>query len=188
MNNKIKMILAFAMIVMSAAKSHANSSDDMNVTFSPILPLIGTLMVEVEKTISSDWTLGGMAAAGKRTEDSDYIFGGYETTTRALGVTSYWYKNGVYTDGLFLNPSLYYSAVTLKTTDRTLSADGSAFVASFVAGYGWFWDSFNMKLGGGLASAVGGVDVTVRDQNGNSLKSAQYASGLVLVYNIGWTF
>lgn len=56
-----------------------------------------------------------------------------------------------------------------------------------LVGYGWFWDSFNMMLGGGAAVPFGESKVEVTDPNGVKTEK-DVRSGLAIEFSLGWTF
>ena len=115
----------------------------------------------------------------------------YDISAYAFGARANWFKNGNYSDGLYVGPSLRYVNAQLSTTDvlGTTTGSASAIFVGCLVGYGWFWNSFNMMLGGGFTQGLGDTKITITDSSGNKTDVSTAASGgLALEYTLGWTF
>lgn len=187
-----RLILTLCLLLNPLAHSEGASSNTMNLRFSPLGLVVGAIGIQLDFKIHSEWTLGPALSYWHVKLDSDpaLFTSQYDVTASTFGARANWFKNGVYTDGLYVGPALEYASVKVKTNDSisTVSATGTALMLSGLVGYGWFWESFNMMLGGGLGVALGGADVEVTDSSGSKTKVKSPASGLALEYSLGWTF
>lgn len=106
------------------------------------------------------------------------------------GVLGTWYQGGVYTDGWYVSPGISTGSVKAESADAAgdLKADGTVTLGRVVAGYGWFWDSFNMMLGVGGNAALGDSKVTFKDTTGNQVEETNLYSSWTAEYKIGWSF
>lgn len=100
--------------------------------------------------------------------------------------------NGVYTDGLYVSPQFAFSNAKVSATDslgNSAEGEASSLIVSGLVGYGWFWDSFNIHLGGGLGLPVGASKVKVKNSDGTEESVDFSRTGrLALEFNLGWTF
>lgn len=171
---------------------HANepdSADNANFRFAPLGLLIGLIDLNLDFKIAPNWTLGPELMYwhfNVTLSDTEY-----DVSALVGGVRANWFKNGVYTDGLYVGPALLYTASKVKWTDGTDNAEATNNAArlSTVVGYGWFWDSFNMMLGGGLSIPLGDGKIEARSSNGRREEINYSRSGSVAFeYSLGWTF
>jgi hypothetical protein len=181
-----------SLFLVSAPWAHADGSDQYNFRFSPVTLLIGLVGVDLDIKVSDQWTVGPELAYWhfSLSETGDFTQS-VDITAFAVGARANWFLNGTYTDGLYIGPSLKYVSVKATTANDVESLSGTASVlqASVLVGYGWFWPSFNMMLGGGLALPLGNQDVTVTDSNGDKVSENISSTGsLALEYSLGWTF
>jgi hypothetical protein len=118
--------------------------------------------------------------------------GDYDIKAFAIGGRANWYANGVYTDGLYVSPQFAFSNAKVSATDslgNSAEGEASSLIVSGLVGYGWFWDSFNIHLGGGLALPVGTSKVKVKNSDGTEESVDFSRTGrLALEFNLGWTF
>lgn len=182
-----KSFILFAIVLASTSASFAKSGDTMNLHFSPLSLLDKSLQFGFERTISTDFTLGGEFGYRRESIDSGGYFYDYTGEAFAVGIVGTWYSNSTFTDGLYLSPGVHYAQAIIESTGGGIRAEGNYTVLSFFGGYGWFWDSFNMKLGLGVLATAGG-DVKVRDSSGKQVTFNSSASAVGLEYNLGWTF
>lgn len=181
--------LIFGLLLCSSS-AFAASGDTMNFRFSPIGLLVGQVAVDLDYKVADNWTVGPeVAYMHSSVSETDALTSNIDITGYGAGARANWFKNGTYTDGLYVGPSLTYVSVKATASDAfgNISGSASAVVLSALVGYGWFWDSFNMMLGGGAAVPLGNNQVTVTDSNGNQIKS-NVSSSLALEYSLGWTF
>lgn len=175
-----------------AADSAFATGGEYNFRFSPVVLLIGAVDLNFDIQVSPEWTVGPSLTFWKFELNSTGTFTEkYSVSAFAFGARGNWFKNGVFTDGLYVGPSLQSAKVKVETRDSIGAVTGEAniLIASGIVGYGWFWDSFNMMLGGGLAVGMGGSDVTVTDSSGTTTTVKSRPTGsLALEYSLGWTF
>lgn len=182
----------FVLGMTGTSTSAFAANGEYNFRFSPLALLIGAVDLNFDMQVSPDWTVGPSVTFWKFELNSTGSFTEkYTVSAFAFGARGNWFKNGVYTDGLYVGPALQSAKVKVETRDSigAVSAEANVLLASCLVGYGWFWDSFNMMLGGGLAVGLGGSDVTVTDSSGNTTTvKARQTGGLALEYSLGWTF
>ncbi len=173
--------------------AYASDSAQYNFRFSPIGLILGSINIDFDIAIAPDWTVGPTinywrysSASDKATFSEDY-----KTTAYGFGARANWFKNGNFTDGLYVGPSLAYANVKVSTTDTvgtTWTGSASVMLASCLVGYGWYWDSFNMMLGGGASLGLGDTKVKIESSSGSSTEVSTSIAGLALEYSLGWTF
>jgi outer membrane autotransporter protein len=143
--------------------------------------------------MNSNWTLGpSLSYWNFKTRDDDNVFDEkISIKAYAFGARANWFKNGVYKDGLYLGPALTYAHAEAKVTDKTsgdeFKGTASAVVASCLVGYGWFWDSFNIMLGGGLSVPLGDRQVTVKNTTTGETEKDDVYGGFTADFSLGWT-
>jgi hypothetical protein len=181
--------LLFSSIVPLTA--HA---EGMNLRFSPIGLLASAILVNYDVAVNSNWTLGPEVIYMNFNIDSSGTYSS-EINIKALGLGARgnWFKNGVYTAGLYVGPSLRYLSVkgeeNFSDGSGQSTASASGLLASGLVGYGWFWDSFNIMLGGGLSLPLGDLKVETTDSNGvKTEEDISNGGGLALEFSLGWTF
>jgi hypothetical protein len=197
-NKMKKLILALILVSSMASTSHAgfdgakDSSNTMNFRFGALGLLVGVLSVDLDFKMDQEWTLGpSLELVNMKVDRSAGYNDDFKVKGSNVGLRANWFKNGVFTDGLYVGPSLNYTSIKVTTTDASnqeISASGSVLIARCLVGYGWFWESFNMMLGGGLAVGLGDAKVEVKDSTGTNTKDVSIGSGLALEYTLGWTF
>lgn len=175
-------------------QAFAASGDSVNFRFHPVVLIVGMAAVNVDLAVGSNWTLGPELVYWNfnlKNTNSD-TFEEIRIQSAGGGVRANWFKNGTFTDGLYVGPSLKYSSVKVTGTDSAgveYEGTGSGAALVCVVGYGWFWNSFNMMLGGGASASLGKSKVKVTDSLGNEEEyNMALMSGLALEYTLGWTF
>ena len=175
-------------------QAFAASGDTLNFRFSPILLVVGFAAINVDYAVAPNWTVGPQLHYWNfnlKNTNSD-TFDEIKINAFGAGVRANWFKNGNYTDGLYVGPALIYSSVKVTGTDALgidYEGTGSGAFLSCLVGYGWFWDSFNMMLGGGATAGLGDTKVKVKDSLGNEDEyNSNPGGGLALEFSLGWTF
>lgn len=164
-----------------------------NFRFEPVHLLIGAVVVNLDYVIQPDWTIGPTAMFWKfniSSNRTDYKED-FEMTYYSIGARATWFKNGVFTDGLYVGPSLMYVNAKIKTRnilDEEVTGSLSAPAVSCLIGYGWFWESFNMMLGGGGRIALGNAKVETKTAAGTQTDITIPVAGIDFEYSLGWTF
>lgn len=173
--------------------TYASDSAEYNFRFSPIGLIVGSINIGLDIVVAPDWTVGPAVQYWRyKISSDDTIFSSdYEITAYSFGGRANWFKNGNFTDGLYVGPSLSYASVKLTTKDSlgdTVTGSASVMLASCLVGYGWYWDSFNMMLGGGAALGLGDTKVKVETSSGSTTEVSSSIAGVALEYSLGWTF
>lgn len=184
-------IRIFSTLVLILSWSSAHAQNQMNLRVNPLGLLLGGIDATLDFKYDENWTIGpklsymSFEASRSGSFTEDFSIKGY-----SLGARANWFKNGVYTDGLYVGPDLSYSYVKVSSSDTsgTVTAEGQGLYATGLVGYGWFWQNFNMMLGGGLTAGLLGTQVKVKDSNGNETKVSVRSGGLALEWTVGWTF
>ncbi len=196
-----RILVVLLLIVGAAATANAQTpdtqpatvkgSDTVNFRFSPLGLIIGEVDANLDFKVNSNWTLGPELGYWHTKLSSSGLFtSNFDVTALAFGARANWFANGVYKDGLYVGPNLSYASVTLTTSDATgtiTGTDGGLYAGGLV-GYGWFWDNFNIMLGGGAIVGLGNTTVSVTDSSGNPTDVSAPVAGLDLEFSLGWTF
>ncbi len=163
-------------------------AEDMNFRFSPIGLLVGAVNVNLDISMGKSWTLGPQLSYWGFSANTTV-----GTTTSSTSVSSYglglrgnWHANGNFNDGLYFGPSVSYSSAKASASGSSGNYNGR--IASALVGYGWFWNSFNILLGGVLNIPLGGSKITLTDNAGSTSEVSVQASSLALEFSLGWTF
>ncbi len=182
-----RIIFSFvAFVLLSSPVAYAANSDSMNLRFGPIGLIIGALSLNMDIAIAPNWTIGpeinywNIKFTSTTADGSDF-----EIKALSYGGRANWFSNGNYTDGFYIGPFLRQAET--KMTLGESSASVSTLVAGSLFGYGWFWDSFNMMLGGGFAAGLGDAKVKLTDSLGATTER-EVVTGLSAEYTLGWTF
>jgi hypothetical protein len=175
------------------AKNSAQSKRDFNYDFrvNPVGLISGGIDANLDFKLTENLTVGpqGIYLHAQLSPSGIYT-SNYDITAYGFGARANWFFDGAFKDGWYFGPSFEYLKVTLKTTDAVGPATGSAsgMLASGIIGYGWFWDNFNLMLGGGYASVLGASSITIKDSAGNQTVITANLSGLTYELSIGWAF
>jgi hypothetical protein len=176
---------------MKLARRIASTTDRFDFRVNPIGLIGGSIDANLDFRISQDWTVGVQGIYLHVKLDPSSIFtSDYNITAYGFGTRANYFFNGAFKDGWYFGPSLEYLSVGIKTGDAAGPASGTAsgLMASALVGYGWFWDGFNLMLGGGYAAVLGTSSITIKDSVGNEETITANLSGLTYELSIGWTF
>lgn len=180
-----------------AAEGSAGSSDKtMNFRISPLGLFIGYFNVDADFKIAPEWTIGPTVSYWHFDfADSDPGFSNQSisTTMYAIGVRANWYQAGAYNSGLYVSPIVQYETATASATDssgNSISATASTYILSGLIGYHWFWDVFNLSLGGGFALPLTStkVELTSAGNTTDVNYSRTGQVGLALDFMLGAAF
>lgn len=188
-------LLAIAMIAIASlsttafAQEGGGSGGDKNIRFGPLGLAVGVVNVQMDFKLNNEWTLGPSVAFVNWEDDDSVYTNDIEISGYSFGARANWFNNGVFTDGFYIGPALHYTSIEAKVNDggTEFKADGSVLVASSIFGYGWFWESFNILLGGGIAIPLGDKEVTIKE-NGVETESVRITSSFAAEFTLGWTF
>lgn len=177
----------------AAPKMSYGSSPEYNFRFSPIGLIVGSINIDFDMAVAPDWTVGPTVSYWRSSvsSDSTTFSEKFDVTAYGIGARANWFKNGNFTDGLYVGPSLSYANVKISTKDLSgdsVTGSASVMLASCLVGYGWFWDSFNMMLGGGASFGLGDTKVKVETSTGSSTEVSSSIAGVAIEYSLGWTF
>ena len=162
-----------------------------NVRLNPLGLLFGTYDLGVDLTLGSAWTLGPMIRFASTTGTFDDVGTEYAVKYLGFGLRGTWFYNGVLTRGLYLAPTLTYVNAGVTVRDRfgqSTEYSASGFMIGGLIGYGWFWDHFNLMVGGGLDVTFGPQTIRVRESGGTSESLRTTLAGLAVETSVGWTF
>jgi hypothetical protein len=151
--------------------------------------IIGSVNAGLDFVVHPNWTVGPEGSYWHTHVGSSWG-SDWDVKAYGIGARGNWFKNGVFTNGLYVGPSLSYASVKVTNSDSFGSYSGTAsgLFASGLVGYAWFWDSFNMMLGGGATVGLGDTKVSVTDSSGAKTEVNSSISGLDLEFSLGWTF
>ncbi|MBC7753071.1 MAG: hypothetical protein H7Z71_02465 [Moraxellaceae bacterium] len=185
----MKKIIVCILIFSSLAQA-----DTYNFRFSPIHAIVGYVNTNLDIAVSPNWTLGpslGLWNFNSSSTTSSNSSNSYNYRIFALGARANWFANEVYKDGLVVGPNIEFMSIDVKSKSTTsdLSGKVTATILGCYVGYGWFWQSFNQMLSGGIRT-VGSTKVKIEDSSGSTVDEASGVSntGLTLEYTLGWTF
>lgn len=177
--------------ILFSASAHASSDDKYDFRFSPLGLVFGALEADLDIAIASNWTLGPQFGVLHYKLGADAGFTtDYDVKAYMFGLRGNWFRNGNFTDGLYVGPSLKWAGWKVQTSDSTgpITKSANVTVVSCLVGYGWFWDSFNIMLGGGLTLGLGDSKVDVTNSSGTTSSVTTNLSGLAAEFALGWTF
>ncbi len=176
-------------------KTSYGAEKKYNINFEPVLALVGYVDLSMDFKISENWTLGPEISywhTSVGSGDPTYT-DNISLTAFAFGARGNWCPTGVFQDGWYLSPILEYMNVRATTTSngQALSALVSEIAITGLGGYQWFWNSFNMRLGGGLTLATGPSKIHVQTSNSTYSNDVDYnpnSLGFAVDFMIGWSF
>src|SRR4051812_13712918 len=114
-------------VTSAHALERGNSTNSMNFRFSPLGLLIGAINISMDFPIDPNWTVGPTLSYWHFKLSSDAGFkSDYDITAFGGGARANWFKNGNFTDGLYVGPSVQYTNVKLTTTDAGGDVSGTA--------------------------------------------------------------
>ena len=90
-----------------------------------------------------------------------------------------------------MGPSLTYAHVRVSTLDNAGQSVRGKIAGLFftgLAGYGWFWECFNLMLGGGFTLGLNESKVRIQDSMGDSTDVTTPITGFTLEFSLGWAF
>lgn len=190
-----KFLALFSLVFVLGAglnsPAHAGADDNSNFRFGPILLIVGLVDVSMDFAVAPNWTVGPTLKYWHFNLSSDASLStDYTIDAIAGGVRANWFNNGIYTDGLYVGPSVSLTSIKIKSSDSTgtSTSSGTVPVLQTVVGYAWFWESFNMMLGGGLSVPVGSDTLKIRSSTGEEEVKFSRTGSLALEYTLGWTF
>lgn len=192
-------IIAFAVSTGHAAApgSSTASSDSgdgfVNVRVSPLGLLIGYFNFDFDFKISDQWSLGPTVTYWSYNYDSSLFAGNQlKVETTAIGARATWSRNGTFKTGLYVSPIIQFVSAKASgvssTTGATVTGTGHAPILSGIVGYQWWFDSFMINVGAGLAVGASSSKVEVNDGVNSSSAESTRTSGLALDAMIGYTF
>lgn len=185
---KFVCLLAISLLSVSALADEAPAGA-LNFRVSPISAIIGSYTAVLEWSIGANWTLGPTYSYYDIKRDpgaNDLALRGYEA---ALKLT--WFKNGAFTDGLYISPSAGYDDYKLSDTDWTGSAREQTVRGATLGaliGYGWFWSHFNIMLGVGAKGRFGDSQTILTNADGTQKSVSSTITEPDGEFSLGWRF
>lgn len=162
-----------------------------NIRANPLGLIFGTLDLGFDITLNGQWTIGPMLRYASRSGDLDDGRTNYAVHYLGVGARGTWFRNGVFRQGLYAAPTATYVNAGVKLQDSktpTTEYSASGLMVGGLVGYGWFWDSFNVMVGGGADVTLGPQQIRVRDSSGRSNTVGATLAGLAFETSLGCTF
>lgn len=180
--------------ILATTPSANAAGAEMNIRFAPLSLLIGWLNVDLDVRVSNQWTLGPTIGLWRTNVEDNYFVGDkYQLKRNAVGVRANWSQSGSFQTGFYVSPIVQFVRAEIsgvsKSTGNDITASASGVTITGIAGYQWFWDTFNLSVGGGLILGAQSSDVSVQD-GPTSYKAASSGrgTGAALDFMLGWTF
>lgn len=189
-----RVLILFAVLLSTSSLfAQAGSSakgSQYNFRFSPLALALGIASVTLDVSINPEWTVGPELSYAKfKINASGNNSTSYDVNLASAGVRANWFKNGVYSDGLYVGPFVRYAKTSIDASgSTTITGEAAGVAIGSLVGYGWFWNSFNMMLGGGAAVAMGNSNIVVTESNGNRTEIPNRGAGFAGEFTVGWTF
>jgi len=186
--------VAVAMMLSLSGNAFAQeggSSKDWNIRLGVFTTIIGGISLDLDYKVSPEWTVGVTGGIFDTDIDSDKYEDDINVKGSNFGVRANWFYNGVYTDGFYIGPALTYITRDVEVKDDfgdKITASGSTMALSSLFGYGWFWENFNMMLGGGLVLPLGDKEATLKDSGTGEEEEVDLTGGFLGEFTVGWTF
>lgn len=196
MNGLKRAILQIALVTSAllSAQQAFSSDTEMNIRFAPASLLFGWLNVDLDLRVSEQWTIGPTIGLWRiQIEDSYFVGDKYDLKRNAVGVRANWSQSGTFQTGFYASPIVQFAQVEIagtgKSTGNDISASASGLTITGIAGYQWFWESFNIALGGGLILGGPASDISVQDgPTSYKIANNQRTTGAAFDFMLGWTF
>lgn len=178
-----------------AKKTSYGAEKKYNFSFEPVAILVGYFDIAADFKMSETWTLGPVLTywhTSVGSGDPTYT-DNISLSEFSIGARGNWYLNGVFSDGLYISPILQLVMVKATTVSngQNLSASLTGVSLTGLVGYQWFWNSFNMKLGGGLSLSTTPSKIHIQSNNSAYSNDVSYdptSLGFVVDFMIGWAF
>lgn len=167
--------------------SHSALAEDnrmWNFRFSPLGALVGLVNAEVDYKIGPQMTVG----------PSIYLWNlkvtDIEVKSSGLGLQGRYFFDQVFSDGWYAVGQLGFSSTeaSIRSNGVTYTGSASGLGLQLGGGYHWFWQSFNLNLGG-LLGLVPATKIDLKDSNGNRYsESYSGRASFGAEFTIGWVF
>ncbi|MBY0384866.1 hypothetical protein K2X05_06875, partial [bacterium] len=158
----VKLLFTVA-VFLSSSYAVGAPNHEYNARFGPIGLILGSINADFDFTMNDQWTLGPSLNFVSYDGDNVGTLTGIDISGFAIGARGNWYYKGVGNSSWYVAPSIHYVSVSVDATGASgpLSADATGAVFSALTGYRWWWDNFNLGLGGGLRfGSLNDVEVT----------------------------
>lgn len=182
----MKFLTLLSTLIFSPVLAHAQSGNAFtwNVRTAPLTLVVGTNL-RVDYKVSDEISVG---ASGLYVDRRIKAVGILESSASVIIQYSF---SGALTTGWFLESGIGYGDI--KATAASASGQEESrqlhnISARVVGGYVWFWQSWNISVGGGLAHNSAG-DQDVEDSSGKSMTKIPLRKNLfVPEFSVGWAF
>lgn len=192
---QLSLVTSLLLATLTVAPSVAHSADnELNVRFAPLSLLVGWLNVDLDVRVNDQWTLGPTIGLWRANIEDNYFVGDkYQLKRNAVGVRANWSQSGSFQTGFYVSPIVQFVRAEVsgvsKSTGNDITASASGITITGIAGYQWFWDTFNLSVGGGLILGAQSSDVSVQDgPSSYKVASSGRGTGVALDFMLGWTF
>lgn len=192
---QLSLVTSLLLATLTVAPSVAHSAgNELNVRFAPLSLLVGWLNVDLDVRVNDQWTLGPTIGLWRANIEDNYFVGDkYQLKRNAVGVRANWSQSGSFQTGFYVSPIVQFVRAEVsgvsKSTGNDITASASGITITGIAGYQWFWDTFNLSVGGGLILGAQSSDVSVQDgPSSYKVASSGRGTGVALDFMLGWTF
>lgn len=183
-----KLLAVFFSGFFATQANAAMTEKSVNVRVAPVALLGNYLNTDIDFPVDESWSLGPTITYRSFSTTSVGFSNDISASVLGLGARGTWYENGVFEQGWFVSPIAQYISVSAKS--GSASASVGVFGVSAIGGYHWFWDNFNLNLGAGFTSLMGGSTIKVTD--GTTTTSAEVSlpsyNTIALDFMIGYLF
>ena len=198
MKSVSKLGIALALVGLSltfgTSRASAASDRDYNIRISPVPLLVGYLNIDFDIQVNEEWTVGPTFSywGTRLTLSGGSSSTEYDLSATSIGARANWYPDGVFADGWYLSPMVQYTTARIESRSSSVNVKGEAGGISLtgLGGYHWFWDNFNLSLGGGLvfSGAAGSVRGTSSDGTTTVETRTSPGAGIAFDFMLGLTF
>jgi hypothetical protein len=163
-----------------------------SIRIAPAALILGTIHLDAEFRVAPTWSVGPALSYWKLTGDYFGFSGGVTTTALGIGARATWQPAGILATGAYVSPTVMYisASSTARSGNRDISASSGMGLIAAVAGYRWYWDAFNMSLGGGAQAFLGDGKVKLQDSGYTAEVSVSKTGALALLldFMVGFSF
>ena len=190
---KYQMLFIFLVSCVFTFSSYAASENNTNFRFNPLVVLLGGVTATMDFKIHPQWTVGPEASLTSfKLTSSTGPSNDTAVQTYSLTGRGNWFRQGVFTTGMYVGPFVTYASAKARLNDGNrdpVEKKAHGVFTGAIIGYGWFWKTFNVMLGGGLTLPLGTSKVDVENSTGARTDAYINGSGIaILEFSLGWTF
>lgn len=171
-----------------------SNADTGNLRVSPLGIMMGAVRADLDLGIGAGFTLGPSIQYMYSSKMFGMMSGmmGGSPSMKSLGYgvrANYYLGRTQFSEGWLIGAFVHYMPVSATSGD--FRGDVFGFGAGALAGYQWFWDSFNIGLGAGLTYYTMNSDILMKNHMGAmQTMSNGRLSGVMphIEATVGWKF